>query len=114
VHEHTGTLHIHRGPSFCLYQGYRLEHHPPGSIVRSQSGQLSTAPSDSKCDLLYPRQALPEESVGEGPLIGDVQPLASLRAEYRDNKYKNFVKQIRWLESQGFVSICRAKGGRLP
>jgi len=114
VHEYTGTSHTHREPSFCPYKEYRLEHYPPGPTVRSKSGQLLTTPFDSKCDSLYRHQALLEESVGDGPLIGDVQPLASLRAEYRDNKYKNFVTQIEWLESQGFVSIRRAKGERLP
>ncbi|PFH46504.1 hypothetical protein AMATHDRAFT_154758, partial [Amanita thiersii Skay4041] len=49
------------------------------------------------------------ELVPQRPLIEDVEPISSLRAEYESGSAV-FLKQIDWLDNQGFHRFRRARG----
>ncbi|CDO70422.1 hypothetical protein BN946_scf184999.g63 [Trametes cinnabarina] len=55
---------------------------------------------------VFPGDGLPMET---RPLIGALEPMATLRAEY-ENGSQSFVKQIDWLMDQGWIGIRRTRG----
>ncbi|KAG2006056.1 hypothetical protein CC2G_002404 [Coprinopsis cinerea AmutBmut pab1-1] len=76
---------------------------PQDQTTQAQLKELSTAEMYDKNQQLF------NESIPDVPLVSELAPMATLRAEY-ENGSASFVSQIDWLVGQGYTGIRRARG----